>query len=75
MGLHGRDCRVAGQSVQVRGGVVVELQRAGEALEHLLGRPVIAALLQAHVVVDAEPRQRRELLATQSRHPPAVVVP
>jgi hypothetical protein len=73
MGLRGCE-RGAGESVQVRGGVVVELQRARQALEHLLRRSVIAALLQAHVVVDAEPGQRRELFATQPRHAAPVVL-
>ena len=56
------------------GGVVVELQRAREALEHLFRRSVVAALLQAHVVVDAEARERRELFAAQSRHAAPVVL-
>jgi hypothetical protein len=58
----------AAQGEQVRGGVVVEPQRSGQGFEHLHRRPVVAALLQARVVVGAQSRQRGELLATQPGH-------
>ncbi len=53
----------------MRGGVVVEAQRAGERVEHLLGRMRVAALLEPDVVVDADAGEQRELLAPQAGHP------
>jgi len=50
---------------RVGGGVIVEAQRAGERFEHLLGGVLVTALLQAYVVIGADPGQHRELLATQ----------
>jgi hypothetical protein len=55
----------------VRGGVVVELQGAGQRVEDLLRRMLIAPLLEAHVVVDADAGQQRDLLAPQPGHPAA----
>ena len=55
-------------------GVVVERQRAGERVEHLLGRMGVAALLEPDVVVDADAGEQRQLLAPQARHPAAAEV-
>jgi hypothetical protein len=52
----------------VRGGVLVELQRPRERLEHLLGGVLVASLLEPHVVVDAHAGQQRDLLAAQPAH-------
>jgi hypothetical protein len=49
---------------------VVELQRAGDGVQHALRDPAEVPALQAHVVVDADPGQHRDLLATQPGHPP-----
>jgi hypothetical protein len=50
-------------------GVIVELQGSRERFEDLLGGMLIAALLEADVVVAADSGQHRNLLATQPRHP------
>ena len=44
------------QIMQVRGGGRVELQRAGQCVEDLIGRMLVASLLQAQVVVGADAR-------------------
>ena len=62
-------CR-ARKLVQVGRGVVVEAQRARQRVEHLLGRVLVAALLQPHVVVGRHARQQRQLVAPQARHAP-----
>ena len=41
--------------------VLVETQRVGEGGEHLRRRMRVAALLEAHEVVDADPGERRQL--------------
>jgi hypothetical protein len=50
---------------------LVEAEDAGERVEDLLGGLGRAALLQAHVVVDADPGQVRDLLAPQALDPAA----
>ena len=62
------------QLVQVRGRVLVELQHAGERVEHLLGRVPVAPLLEAHVVVRGDAGEHRQLLAAQAGHAAAAVV-
>jgi hypothetical protein len=49
--------------------VVVELQGAGEGVEDVVGHGGLAALLDAAVVVGAQPGQHRELLLAQAGHP------
>ena len=48
--------------------------RAGEGVEHLLGRVRVAALLEPDVVVDADAGEQRELLAPQAGDPAAAEV-
>jgi len=48
--------------------VGVEPQRARERVEHLLGRPPVAPLLQPHVVVGGDRGGHRHLLAAQAAH-------
>jgi len=59
-----------GEVEEVRALGLVELQRAGQRLEHELGDAADLAALQAPVVVGADAGQRRDLLAAQARHPP-----
>ena len=63
-----------GELVQVRDGVVVELQRPGERVEHLLRRMALAALLEPDVVVGADAGERGELLTPQPRDAAAAQV-
>ena len=60
--------RGAGQVEQVRALGVVELQRAGERVEHAVGDAAHVAALQARVVRDADARQHGDLLAAQAGH-------
>ena len=53
---------------------LVELQRAGDRAEHLVGDAAEVAALQPGVVVDAHAGDHRHLLAPQSRHPPMAAV-
>ena len=65
----------AGKTVQVRSGVVVELKRPCERVEHLLGRMLVSALLEPYVVVSADARQQGHFLAAQAGNsPPAADV-
>src|SRR6185437_9511904 len=64
--------RWPGQAVQVRGRLGVESQRVGQRVEDLRGRMLVAPLLKSQVVVRADAREQRKLLAAQTRHPPAV---
>ncbi len=52
---------------------LVEAENPGEGVEDLLGGLRGAALLQAHVVVDADPGQVRDLLTAQPLHTAAAV--
>ena len=56
---------------EVRAFGLVELQRPGQGLEDPGGCAGDLAALEAGVVLDAEPSQRRDLAAAQSGHPPA----
>lgn len=47
----------------------VQPEHLGERVENLVGRVLRPALLQPLVVLDADPRQLRQLLAPQPRHP------
>ena len=62
--------RGAGEVEQVRALGLVELQRAGERLEHALGDAAHVAALEARVVRDADAGEHRDLLAAQPRHAP-----
>ena len=55
----------AGECVQVRGRLVVQLQRPGQRIQYLWGGVAIPTLLEANVVVGAHTRQQRELVAAQ----------
>ena len=57
---------VGGQRVQMRERLVVESQDAAQRLEHLRRRMPVAALLEPHEVVDADPGQQRQLLAPEA---------
>jgi hypothetical protein len=61
------------EPVEVSALGLIEAEDAGERVEHLLGRLGRAALLEAHVVVDADPGQVRDLLPTQPLDPPVPV--
>src|SRR5882672_7135994 len=52
-GLAASAARRACEAVEMNGGVVVELEGSGERVENLLGRMLVASLLEAHVVVAA----------------------
>jgi hypothetical protein len=52
--------------MQVRGGILVELERAGQRRDDRCGRPDVATLLQPQVVVRADAGEHRDLLAPQS---------
>lgn len=56
----------AGDPVQVVALVLGEAERAGEGAEHLGRRVQRPALLEAHDVVDADARERGELLAAEA---------
>ena len=53
---------------------VVQLQRAGECLEHRLGNAAQIAALETRVVVDADAGQKRDLLAAEPGHAPRSAV-
>ena len=53
---------------------VVQLQRAGERLEHQLGDAAQIAALEARVVVDADAGQKRDLFPAEPRHSPRPAV-
>src|SRR6202035_3201037 len=55
----------AGECVQVRGRIIVQLQRLGQCIQYLWGGVAIPTLLETHVVVGAHTRQQRELVAAQ----------
>src|SRR3954454_9515445 len=55
----------AGESMQVCGRLVVQLQRARQRIPYLWGGVAIPTLLEANVVVGAHTRQQRELVAAQ----------
>ncbi len=59
------------QRVQVRPLVRVEAQDVRDGVQHLGRGMAAAALLQAYVVVDADPGELGEFLAAQARHPAA----
>ena len=61
-----------GQIVEVLGLLRVELQRSYQRGEHLLGRDE-PPLLDPGVVVGADRRELRHLLAPQPAHPAALV--
>ena len=58
-----------GQGVEVGRGVLVQLQRPRQRLQDLLGRVLVAALLEPHVVVGAHAGEQGDLLASQPGHP------
>jgi len=60
-----------GQAEGVRRPLVVEPERGGERLHDRVGGVLLAPLLQAQVVLGADPRQERDLLAAQPGHPAA----
>jgi hypothetical protein len=62
----GRGCEVA----QMGPLDIVEAQRSGERLEDLVGDGVLASLLQAAVVVRAEPGEHCNLLFAKTGDPP-----
>jgi hypothetical protein len=49
---------------------LVELERAGDCLKHLLGHPGRVAALKARVVVGAYSSKERRLLAAKARNAP-----
>lgn len=58
-----------GEGVQVGALGVLEVERGGQGVEDLCGGAAAAALLQAGVVVHADPGQPGELLPAQPGHP------
>lgn len=58
-----------GELEQVGGGVLVELKRPGDGQQHLVGGVPVAALLQADVIVGADPGEEGDLLTAQARDP------
>jgi hypothetical protein len=47
-------------------GFDVQLQGSRPRIDNVCGRPFVAALLKSQVVLEADTRQRRQLLATKS---------
>ena len=66
--------RCAGQGEEVVALGVLEVQGARQGVEDALGRAREAAAFEAHVVVDRDPGEHRDLFATQTLDPavPAV---
>jgi predicted TIM-barrel fold metal-dependent hydrolase len=60
-----------GKSHQVLGGDLVELEYPSQGLEHLEGGVAVAALLEAQVIVHADPREHRHFLTPQACHAPS----
>jgi hypothetical protein len=60
-----------GQLVQIPRGLDVQPQSLRERLNNLSRRILVAAHLQAQVVLRADARQHRQLLAPQTRNAPA----
>jgi hypothetical protein len=56
--------------LEVRALGVVEAERTPESVKHGLGRLASAALLEAHIVIDADTGEPGELLAAKAGHPP-----
>jgi hypothetical protein len=56
-----------GEAVQVGDGIVIELQGGGQVFEVLVGGVLVAALLQAQVVLGADAGKVGDLLAAQAR--------
>ena len=54
------------ETVQVGGGILIELKGSRQCVEHLRGGMLIAALLETDVVVSAHAGQHRHLLAPQT---------
>jgi hypothetical protein len=67
-GRRGAPASRSGQVEQVRPLSFVELQRAGERLQHHIGRPGEVAAFQALVVLDAHPGQGRNFFTPQAGH-------
>ena len=67
--------RRATQRKQMRGGGIVEPERSRQGLKHFPRRPVVAALLQPHVITGADAGQHRELLATKARRSTTITNP
>jgi len=57
------------QVKEVRALGLVELERAAHGVEHVVGHAAGVAALETRVVLDADPREQRHLLAPQARHP------
>jgi hypothetical protein len=62
------------ERTQMRGGVLVELQRPGERVEHMRRGMMVAALLQPQLVVRTDASERRQLLTPQPRNAAATDV-
>jgi transcriptional regulator of aromatic amino acid metabolism len=58
----------AGEVEQMRSFGLIQMQRAGQRIEHAVGRAAEVAALEAVVVVDAEPGEGGDLLAPQAGH-------
>lgn len=59
---------------QVGRGLLVQPERAGDAAQDLLGGVLVAALLQAVVVVGADAREEGELLTAQPGDEPVALI-
>jgi hypothetical protein len=53
---------------------LVELERAGECIQHGLGDPAEVSPLQAGVVVDAHPGQQRDFFPAEPWNAPVAAV-
>jgi hypothetical protein len=54
---------------------LVELERAADGVEHLLGDAPRDSPLEAGVPLDADPGAERDLLAPQAGHPTLAAIP
>ena len=62
----------AGEVVEVKAFGVVELQGAGECIEHAVGGAAKVAALEPYVVIDADLGEPGDLIATQAGNAPFV---
>ena len=68
------DRRCPGEIEQVLPLRLVQLQSLGQRLQNRVRDPRQVPTLEAGVVVETHPGQRRDLLTTQPRHPPLLAV-
>src|SRR6266540_2706076 len=71
----GHRVRTAREVKEVRALGLVELERTSKCLQNGLRNAARVAALEARVIVDADPREERDLLPAEPWNPPLVAVP